>query len=101
MKRRLALAGLLFLFVVACGSSEYETVRGIVVEVEGGLTEIDGFLVRLDDGSQVRFEPAEGLMFDGNAPLGHIRDHLRSGESVEVQYEVLPDGRRIAHAVGD
>ena len=93
---------LILLVVVASACSEgRETVRGIVIEVEGGIAEVDGFLLRLSDGEQIRLRPADGILFHDNAPIGHIRDHLRTGEPIEVEYEVLDDGTAVAWEIRD
>jgi len=93
-------ATLLLTVVLACGGGS-DSVRGVVVEVEGGLADVTGFLIRLPNGSDLRLEPAEGLLFGGDAPLSHIRDHLRSGEPVEVEFELLDDGTAVAYSVTD
>jgi hypothetical protein len=72
-----------------------------VIEVEGGITDVSGFLLRLPDGSDLRLEPADGVLFHDSAPIGHIRDHLLSGESIEVEYEILDDGTAVAYSVTD
>lgn len=99
---RVLVALIVVSLIVACGDGGgRETARGVVIEVEGGITEVDGFLLRLEDGSVLRLRPAEGVLFHDSAPIGHIRDHLRSGEPVEVEYEVLEDGSAVAYSVTD
>ena len=100
MTGRRFLAALLVV-VASCGVSGRPTARGVVVEVEGGIAEVNGFLLRLADGSDLRLQPAADILFHDSAPIGHIRDHLRSGEPVEVEYEVLDDGSAIAYSVSD
>lgn len=95
------MAALLVLVAVSCGGSARLSARGVIIEVEGGITEVNGFLLRLPDGSDLRLRPAEGVLFHDSAPIGHIRDHLRSGEPVEVEYEVLDDGSAVAYSVSD
>jgi len=57
---------------------------GIVIAVDGDLTEVRSFEV-LSEGDRFVFEPSpEG---DYAFPLSHLRDHLRSGEPVAVEYE--------------
>ncbi len=97
IRRILAVAILLTL--VACGGRD--STRGVVIEVEGDLTEVTGFLLRLPDGSDLRLRPAAGILFHDDAPLSHLRDHLRSGEPVEVEYEVLENGTAVAYRIGD
>ena len=100
MTSRRLLAALLIVLMAACGGGR-DTARGIVVEVEGGIADVTGFLLLLPDGSRLRFQPADGVLFHDDAPLGHLRDHLRSGEPVEVEYERLPDGTAVAYSVSD
>ena len=68
---------------------------------QGGITEIEGFLLRLPNGETIRLRPADGVLFHDDSPIGHIRDHLRSGEPVEVEYEILDDGSAVAYKVTD
>ncbi|NND03164.1 MAG: hypothetical protein HKN91_10290 [Acidimicrobiia bacterium] len=102
MKWRRGFLGLLIVLVgsVACSDGR-QTARGIVIEVEGGITEVEGFLLRLPDGQTIRLSPADGVLFHDNAPIGHIRDHLRTGETVEVEFEVLDDGSAVAYEIRD
>lgn len=74
----------------ACTTYSDEEATGIVVDVQGDLEDIDRFTV-LVDGEKMVFEPRP----DGDYafPLGHLRDHLRSGEPVLVRWE--EDGDRI------
>lgn len=101
MSRHRWLAALLVLTAIACGGGGRSTARGVVVEVEGGITEVSGFVLRLPDASDLRLRPAEGVLFHDSAPIGHIRDHLRSGEPIEVEYEILDDGSAVAYSVTD
>lgn len=91
---------LLVLAGVACGGARQST-TGVVIEVEGNITEVDGFVLRLADGSDLHLEPAAGLLFHENAPIGHLRDHLRSGEPIGVEFEILDDGTAVAYSVTD
>lgn len=100
MKTRRFLAVLMLVALASCGGGR-QSVRGVVIEVEGGITDVSGFLLRLPDGSDLRLEPADGVLFHDSAPIGHIRDHLLSGESIEVEYEVLDDGTAVAYTVTD
>lgn len=93
--RRL-LTGLVLLCLVSC-SQGGDTVRGIVISVEGDLSQITSFEVRAD-GETLSFEPAPNGDFD--FPLAHLRDHLRTGDPVVVGYEVS-DGRNLATSVAD
>ncbi len=92
---RLAVVALLALS--ACTAPTEGTMRGVVIDVEGDLTTVTAFTV-LVEGDPVRFEPVD----DGDYafPLGHLRDHLRSGEPVLVGWEL--DGQsRLATFLDD
>ena len=77
------------------------TVTGVVIAVEGGLGGIDSFVVRLEDGSDLTLVPVEGLLFDGVGPISHVRDHMISGNPVEVTYETSAVESATAIAIGD
>jgi hypothetical protein len=93
---RLAVAALVAL-LSACSAPSTGTMQGIVIDVEGSLTTVTGFTV-LVDGEPVTFEAsAEG---DYAFPLGHLRDHIRTGEPVRVGWRM--DGeRRVATSLDD
>ncbi len=74
--------------VLALLPSDSGQLTGIVVAVDGDLTRIRSFEV-LSGGDRFVFEPSpEG---DHAFPLPHLRDHLRSGEPVAVEYERVED----------
>jgi len=77
------------------------TVTGVVIAVDGTLGDVASFTVRMSDGTDATFEPVEGVLFDGTAPIDHVRDHLTSGSPVSIRYETLPDGSLSALEVGD
>ena len=87
--------------VAACSGGDGDSVRGVVIDVQGDITTVDSFTLRLPDGTDRVFEPADGVLFHGSAPIGHIRDHLRNGEPIDVRFRVLDDGTSIAFAVSD
>ena len=64
--------------------------------VSGDLVQVDSFTV-LSEGVAHTFIPEEGGF---SIPLPHLRDHLRSGEAVEVVF-VEVDGVLIASDVVD
>lgn len=76
-------------------------VEGIVIAVEGTLGQVESFTLRLPTGSDVTFLPEEGVLFDGSAPIDHVRDHMTSGAPVRVEYTTLSDGTLSALQVGD
>lgn len=72
--------------LTAC-SGGLESVRGTIVEVDGDLASVSSFTIRSTGSETLTFVPVEGLLFQ-NGPLSHLTDHLRSGEQVDVTYEV-------------
>ena len=70
-------------FLWACSTSPANSVTGIVTAVDGDLTTVTSFEV-LADGRAWRFVPSP----DGDFafPLPHLRDHLRAGDPVVVEY---------------
>jgi len=86
--------------VVGCGQSTSE-ITGVVIEVNGSITTVESFVVRLPDGSDQVVTPAPDMTFDGGAAIGHLRDHLRSAGPVTIRYEVLSDGTWVAREVSD
>ena len=84
-----------------CGGGDATAARGVVIDLTGDITNVETFTLRISDGSDLTFEPSPGILFHGSAPLGHLRDHLRNGEPVDVRYRTLDDGTLIAVEVGD
>lgn len=77
-----------------------ESATGVVIDVRGNLSSIESFGIVLADSSSLHLEPEPGVLFDGEGPLSHLRDHLRSGQPVEVEF--YRNGNRLmATAVGD
>lgn len=67
--------------------AEESTVVGVVIAVEGNLEGVESFTLRLEDGTDIIFTPAEDAQFD-HGPMSHIRDHLANGQPVRVDYLV-------------
>lgn len=94
---RAALVGVLLLTVAGCGTPTSGTMKGVVVEVTGDLTSVEGFTA-LVEGDLVEFNPSP----DGDYafPLPHLRDHLRSGDPVLIGWELV-DGMRMVTFLDD
>lgn len=105
LRRRLttgiAAAGLAVIVTGACSGTDDASTTGVVIDVQGDLTTVDTFTLRLSDGTDQVVEPAPGVLFHGDTAMGHIRDHLRSGGPVFIRYEVLDDGTWVALEVTD
>lgn len=97
--RRTAIRLLVLMAILsgACGPTSGEEVTGIVVDVRGDLEDIEQFTV-LANGERMEF----GTTSDGDYSfgLGHLRDHLRSGEPVVVRWEERGD-RLVATFIDD
>ncbi|HVM31095.1 MAG TPA: hypothetical protein VM305_10065 [Candidatus Limnocylindrales bacterium] len=64
-----------------------ERIGGVVVAVDGpDLARVDNFTLRTDDGRTLAFEVEVLALTDGGKPAPHLREHLASGEPVEVEY---------------
>lgn len=70
---------------------------GIVIGLDGDLTTVDSFDV-LSNGDQIRLVPSTDGDF--TFPLGHLRDHLRTGEPIDVEYQLI-DGVLMAVRISD
>jgi hypothetical protein len=81
-------------------AAEVLSVVGVVIAVDGSLSGIDSFTIRVDDGTDVTFVPEDGALFD-SGPFSHIRDHLTSGTPIRVDYVMLDDGSNLALSAGD
>ncbi len=97
MIRRLGALLLLAVLVASCAGGA--SAVGVVVEIDGDLETVRSFVLRTGDGEELTFVPDASADFDG-APLSHLRDHLRSGEEVRVDYEER-EGTRIALRISD
>jgi hypothetical protein len=76
------------------------SVVGVVIVVDGNLTGINSFTIRLDDGTDRAFIPEPDALFD-TGPFSHIRDHLASGTPIRVDYLAFEDGSNVAIGAGD
>lgn len=85
------------LVVAASCTATSGTVRGLVLDVEGTLTEVTAFTL-LVEGERLRFLPLD----DGDYafPLPHLQEHRRTGEPVLVGWE-LKAGNRLAVTLDD
>jgi len=83
-----------------CSSAD-PTIRGIVIDVQGDLIEVDRFTVLTPDGDRLEMVPAPDVRFHDGAPLSHLSEHLRSGDPIEVVYRELDDGTLAAMRVED
>lgn len=74
---------------------------GVVIAVEGNLAAIESFTIRTPDGEDLTLVPAPDLLFDGVAPISHVRDHFVSGAPVTVTFLTVEDGFPTVIAIGD
>ena len=83
--------------VLLSSADDSGQLTGIVIGVDGDLTEVRSFAV-LADGDQRTFVPSPDG--DYGFPLGHLREHLRTGEPVYIEFERI-DGVLVAMRVSD
>jgi hypothetical protein len=84
-------------FVAASGGQDSGQLIGIVVAVDGDLTRVNSFEL-LANGERTRLEPwAEG---EFDFPLPHLRDHLRTGDPVAVEFQRI-EGALMATRIRD
>lgn len=102
MKHRFVLLVVLAAVVVAsCAPRAENELVGIVVEVDGDLTETRSFTVVDADGTRWVLVPVDGLLFEDGAPLSHLTEHVRTGQSVRVRYETDEAGQIRAVIIDD
>jgi hypothetical protein len=71
-------------------------VIGIVTSVDGpDAATVSSFTLRTAEGQTLEFEVGQLDLANGGQPAPHLRDHLRSGEPIELGYAV-EDGRNVA-----
>jgi hypothetical protein len=93
---KLALIAVLTFVIISCTQTE-GTARGPVTAVQGSLTDVTAFTV-FSSGAELEFVPMGDQTYE--FPLGHLREHLRTGEPVIVEWE-LRDDLRYALSVKD
>ncbi len=92
---------MLFAVLAAACSGPQQSVQGVVVAVDGGLSEVDGFELVADTGERLAFVTDPALeRFDDGAPLSHLSEHLRTGVPVRVVFEERA-GELVAVALAD
>ncbi|HEY7583524.1 MAG TPA: hypothetical protein VIB78_07900 [Acidimicrobiia bacterium] len=89
-------AGLAAFVLLACTSNS-GTAMGVVIAVDGTLSEVNSFTL-LVEGDELTFEPVP----DGDYPypLSHLREHMRDGSPIFVTWERV-DGVLRALALED
>ncbi len=100
---RVVTAGMLVLG--ACGDDAAPqpegptTLEGVVIEVESsGLNEVTSFQLRHDDEETTVYIIED---HDYGFPLGHLNEHLSSGDPVIVEGEIRDDRRLYAESIED
>lgn len=86
--------------VVACGPAP-GTAAGWVVRVDStSITQIDRFVLRTSEGTELDFRVGI-LELDGGAfPAGHLREHMALAQAVAVGYRD-DGGERVAFRLAD
>lgn len=94
--RRLAAIAILTVLLASCTQSA-GTAKGLVSAVDGSLAEVTAFSV-LSGGAELEFLTLPDQQYE--FPLQHMREHLRTGEPVVVEWE-LRDDLRYALSIND
>jgi hypothetical protein len=64
-----------------------ERIEGVVVAVDGpDVARVNTFRLRAADGRTLVFEVEVLALTDGGKPAPHLREHMASGEPIEVEY---------------
>lgn len=80
------------------GSVTTTKFTGVITSVEStGLNEVTSFEVRHDDTTTTVYVRED---FDYGFPIGHLQEHLTSGDPITVEGEVV-DGKLYADSIGD
>ncbi len=93
---RLAAIAILMILLTSCTQLS-GTSKGLVTAVDGSLTDVASFSV-LSGGAELEFLPLPDQIYE--FPLQHLREHLRTGEQVIVEWE-LRDDLRYALSISD
>lgn len=76
----------------------FQTFTGVITDIESmGLNEVSSFVVR-HDGTTTTVYVRED--FDYGFPIGHLQEHLGTGDPVLVEGEVI-DGKLFADSIED
>ena len=71
--------------------------HGVVIAVDGSdVARVERFTLRTSEGAQLQFEVEALALDDGGKPAPHLREHLLSGEPIEVEYRMGCCEQRIA-----
>ena len=107
MSRVILVGALLALAAILAGCSGGDsdgdggtTVSGVVVDVQGSITEIERFDMVLGDGTRLTFVPEAGALERSGFSPAHIREHSALVEPISVTYREV-DGQNIVTGVGD
>jgi plastocyanin len=81
-------------------TSAHLAASGIVVDVEGSLTQVDRFDLRLPDGRVLALEPPPGILEELGFSSSHLREHMTLSQPITVTY-VVQDGLNFVTGIGD
>jgi hypothetical protein len=99
-RRVAALALIAAVSLAACDDGSSERVdgleaTGVVVDVQGTLTEVESFELLLDNGSRLTFVPEDGALERAGFSPAHLREHAALVQPIAVVY-VEEDGSNVA-----
>ena len=101
---RLVLLAVLAAIVVACSAepepTDSTTAEGVIVAVQGGLTDVEAFDLVLTDGSRLTFVPEAGSLERSGFSPAHLREHAALAAPISVRYHVV-EGRNMVIGIVD
>lgn len=72
--------------------AQLRRVSGLVTAVDGpDVARVTSFSLRSADGASLTFHVEALSLVDGGKPAPHLREHMASGEPIEVEYRTLDD----------
>lgn len=77
------------LLLSSCGGGGDAVAVGVVIDYQGDLVSVDSFTIRTTDGEDLTMVPSPGGDF--SFPLPHLREHLATGDPVQVSYRLDGD----------
>jgi hypothetical protein len=91
--------------VAACGADDSDTsgafsAEGIVVDVQGTISEVETFDLLGSDGERLTLTPEDGALESSGFSPAHLREHMALVQHIGVRYDVV-DGRNIVVGIDD
>jgi len=91
--------------VAACGADGPDTsgalrAEGLVVDVQGTISEVKTFDLLDTNGERMTFTPEDGALERSGFSPAHVREHMALAQRIAVRYEVR-DGTNVLVGIDD